>query len=1223
MSRPPNPRSSHGRSPSVEGEIRRASTHSLNLSYAYGAPASSPRVGTSSSAGLQASPPRRARSSTGAVEEEDEGELEAREPADTGRAAEPAAVRYARLAQRKKDTGGNAYPPPPPVAYDGLQNTSVNIANAFKAATSGLGGVVVGGRREDFPPLNGPIENGAGEAEEADEEQDLPQPAKAPPSAGKKRKKHAPKDPTYRHQAGQTSSSEESEFDQRAKGKKRTKVHSEEDDLADDPHSANKPRRRSQKPADPSYNPTKDPSYHAGNTSTAESENGANTKRRKSKGKGRASTGGRSAAQEAIPRGIRDGEIWYGKKRKSKRGSRRSTAGAEGEEQEDEEDEEENGFEYEGEDLGGMDPQDHPAGDDYLDDDEADRTPPAASYFLRLRSPSPRAKDAASTSQQQVAAPSSRSNGAGPADPAFAAFDHSLGHGNDSNSLSASFDNSVLRRSSYDYSEEERIVQALEAQRKRQFEEEQRRRHQAQPTPQQQRVAAAATPGTSGATPMPTTGAYPPTPGAAASPVSALRKRRLPGPPSMLGAGPPLGSIDDDEDDVARAERMGGEWGRKCGNALRPLVELGARIWRKTQDPLLHWGRIWKAVAATLLLLGIVAAILRSKRSADSSPSSSPSYIAPSVAPESLEGLIARLSDLESAMSRLSSASDSDRRQSSDDRGYMTRLSEQLESLETTLSTEQARAKAALASLEKSGESRSLAAEKAAQDLKGDIDSLQARIRSLTTEQQRDASDLRHLQTTVTAISRDVAELDQQISKVAKDVAAATDVERITRIALDAIAKKLPGKVAVRLDDSGRLEIDPAFWRVLKDAFVDKPAVERTVDAKIAAIDGSKRNGLFGSSKEAKGRPAPPSWDDFLATNEGALKAWVASDLSSRTGSDAFVSKKTFLDLLRREIKLLKRDFEAKANENFEQMGQEILAKVAKQEDMRRKDASLASHLNPFARHHSAPAADGPVTIKSSDGQNVTAIISSLVDSALLRYSKDVLARPDYALYTAGGRVIRSLTSRTYEPHPLSRSRSLLAWVTGTSVPQGRSPVTALHPDRTPGSCWPFAGQHGQIGVQLSRCVVPTDITLEHISPDVALDGDVSSAPKDFEVWGIVDGPQNVAKVAQFRLDEREARRAARSAGQDPLDDIDATENEPTSIPPSANHILLAVGSYDPSAPSPVQSFPVTPAARRLAIPIQVVVVKVLSNHGESAYTCLYRIRVGGRTESQLLDASA
>jgi hypothetical protein len=37
----------------------------------------------------------------------------------------------------------------------------------------------------------------------------------------------------------------------------------------------------------------------------------------------------------------------------------------------------------------------------------------------------------------------------------------------------------------------------------------------------------------------------------------------------------------------------------------------------------------------------------------------------------------------------------------------------------------------------------------------------------------------------------------------------------------------------------------------------------------------------------------------------------------------------------------------------------------------------------------------------AAEGQNVTAVISSLVDSALLRYSKDVLARPDYALYTS------------------------------------------------------------------------------------------------------------------------------------------------------------------------------------------------------------------------------
>jgi hypothetical protein len=36
-----------------------------------------------------------------------------------------------------------------------LNNTSVNIATAFKAATTGTGGgLVKGGRREDFPPLD-------------------------------------------------------------------------------------------------------------------------------------------------------------------------------------------------------------------------------------------------------------------------------------------------------------------------------------------------------------------------------------------------------------------------------------------------------------------------------------------------------------------------------------------------------------------------------------------------------------------------------------------------------------------------------------------------------------------------------------------------------------------------------------------------------------------------------------------------------------------------------------------------------------------------------------------------------------------------------------------------------------------------------------------------------------------------------------------------------------
>lgn len=125
---------------------------------------------------------------------------------DSGSNAEAPSACYARLSQRKKDTGGNPYPPPPPIgSYSGLQNTSVNIANAFKAATSGRGGVVTGGRREDFPgPEADQEEEGEADAEEnrvADED-DLYEdgapaaqssvPPKAPSSAGRKRKVSVP-----------------------------------------------------------------------------------------------------------------------------------------------------------------------------------------------------------------------------------------------------------------------------------------------------------------------------------------------------------------------------------------------------------------------------------------------------------------------------------------------------------------------------------------------------------------------------------------------------------------------------------------------------------------------------------------------------------------------------------------------------------------------------------------------------------------------------------------------------------------------------------------------------------------------------------------------------------------------------------------------------------------------------------------------------------------------
>lgn len=211
MSRPP-PNTSHHRSPSHDpqdlhhspppssnntsttGHNRRASTHSIPVSYAYGAPS----VGT----GKPRTPARVARtggsqigspsvggsaSARGGEEEEPEEEQEQEEEAEewTGRSKEPAAVRYARMKQRQKDTGQPFLPPPPPPSgllppaslakprsvgstpLTGFQNTSVNIATAFREAVVG-GGVM-------RQPVGGPapVERMQREEEEEGEEEEI------------------------------------------------------------------------------------------------------------------------------------------------------------------------------------------------------------------------------------------------------------------------------------------------------------------------------------------------------------------------------------------------------------------------------------------------------------------------------------------------------------------------------------------------------------------------------------------------------------------------------------------------------------------------------------------------------------------------------------------------------------------------------------------------------------------------------------------------------------------------------------------------------------------------------------------------------------------------------------------------------------------------------------------------------------------------------------------
>ena len=545
-------------------------------------------------------------------------------------------------------------------------------------------------------------------------------------------------------------------------------------------------------------------------------------------------------------------------------------------------------------------------------------------------------------------------------------------------------------------------------------------------------------------------------------------------------------------------------------------------------------------------------------------------------------------------MGRLSTLSDSDRQKADSNRQLVKKVTEKVLELGTALDQQSSRAENSVQRIEAMGAKEVKEFEGVIKNVKADLESLVTRVRNLNDDRLSDTDDIRKLERGIAAASEEISSLGSKVAQVAKDVQIGVKTDRIAKIALDAIEKHLPSRMAVKLDPkSGKLDVDPKFWNHLKLAFVDKKELDHAVDRKLSTA--LAKHSPSGSPPTV----VVPTWSDFLSANEVSLKSWINSDIDGRVGSDAIVSRRTFLDMLRREIKALKVDFETKANENVQQIGEELLRKVAAQEKMNR-DAQPATQ--PIL----VPAK--PVLVDSS-GQNITELIGTLVDSALLRYSKDILARPDYALYTSGGRVIPHLTSRTYEAQPIGTLSKFFGFLPGTARMTGRPPATALHPDNSLGSCWPFAGSNGQLGILLSRRVVPSEITLEHASIDVALDGDAQSAPKEFELWGVVEAEEEIVRLEEYRQEQ------TRSRESDPSSSLESEVESTASLPPTPNHILLVAGTYDITSISPLQTFPVTETARHLAIPISIVVLKLLSNHGHSHYTCIYRVRVGGAVE--------
>ena len=131
-----------------------------------------------------------------------------------------------------------------------------------------------------------------------------------------------------------------------------------------------------------------------------------------------------------------------------------------------------------------------------------------------------------------------------------------------------------------------------------------------------------------------------------------------------------------------------------------------------------------------------------------------------------------------------------------------------------------------------------------------------------------------------------------------------------------------------------------------------------------------------------------------------------------------------------------------------------------------------------------------------------------------------------------------------------------------------QNPRTILQPGSSPGQCWAFKGSQGCVVIKLSNPVFISDVTLEHIPKSLSPDGNISSAPRNFEVLG--------------------------------LQDVD--DSKP---------IHLGNFTYDTdNSKNPVQTFKISELPKPKSFSF--VELKVLSNYGHPEYTCLYRFRVHG-----------
>ncbi|XP_023569207.1 SUN domain-containing protein 1 isoform X1 [Octodon degus] len=218
--------------------------------------------------------------------------------------------------------------------------------------------------------------------------------------------------------------------------------------------------------------------------------------------------------------------------------------------------------------------------------------------------------------------------------------------------------------------------------------------------------------------------------------------------------------------------------------------------------------------------------------------------------------------------------------------------------------------------------------------------------------------------------------------------------------------------------------------------------------------------------------------------------------------------------------------------------------------------------------HHLVVTGQKPTSdtvVSAMSGAGISGITEAqarvIVNNALKLYSQDKTGMVDFALESGGGSILSTRCSETYE------TKTALLSLFGIPLWYfSQSPRVVIQPDIYPGNCWAFKGSQGFLVVRLSMKIHPTVFTVEHIPKTLSPMGNISSAPKDFAVYGLENEYQEEGQpLGQFTYNQE----------GESLQMFQALE-----IPDKA---------------------------------FQIVELRILSNWGHPEYTCLYRFRVHGQ----------